>query len=337
MSGNMKRVAVVGASGAVGSEIIRCLEKRNFPLDSLRCFTSPRSVGQSVSYNGTQIPFEPLTQEALDACDLVFMAAGSSVSKEWIPKIHQAFCIDSSSAFRKQVPLIIPEINADAMRGHRIVSSPNCVATVLLMPLAPLHKLFKAKRIILSSYQAASGAGAYLVKHLKEETKAHLAGLSIPSPLAHPYAFNLYTHNSPLFDCGYVDEEIKVGEETRKILGDNSIALSATCVRVPVLRSHSISANIEFRNPFKLEEAIEAIRSMPGVIYFEDRLTNRFATPFDTNNKDEIFVGRLRIDKTQPNTLELWAVGDQLLKGAALNAVQIAESLELASSLPANT
>jgi len=310
----MERVAVIGASGAVGSEIVRILEKRNFPMRSLRCFTRLR----------------PLTQEALNEIDLAFFAAGSAVSKQWIPLANNTLCIDSSSAFRNSVPLIIPEINADAMNNHRgVIASPNCVATVLLMPLAPLHRQFQAKRIVMSTYQAASGAGAYLVKHLQDETLATLNGTSIPPILPFPYAFNLYPHNSELTNSGYVDEEIKILDETRKILGDDSIMLSATCVRVPVLRAHSIAVNVEFRKPFTLAEATELIRSMPGVVLFEDREKNRFATPHDASNRDEIFVGRLRIDPSQPNTLEFWAVGDQLLKGAALNAVQIAETVRM--------
>lgn len=322
----MERVAVIGASGAVGSEIIRILEKRNFPLKSLRCFTSSRSVGKSILFRGEPIPFELLTQDALQEIDLAFFAAGSSTSKEWIPRAKNTLCIDSSSAFRKVAPLIIPEINFDAMNNHRgLLCSPNCVATVLLMPLAPLHRKFKVKRIVMSTYQAASGAGAYLVKHLQEETLAHLQGTTIAGPLPFPYAFNLYPHNSELMDSGYVDEEIKIVDETRKILGDDSIQLSATCVRVPVLRAHSISVNVEFHNPFSLAEATSLIQAMPGVRLFEDREKNRFPTPLDATNQDDIFVGRLRVDPSQANTLEFWAVGDQLLKGAALNAVQIAE------------
>ncbi len=325
----MERVAVIGASGAVGSEIVRILDERKFPLTSLRCFTSSRSIGQTITFREKQIPFELLTEDALQQTDLAFFAAGSAVSKQWIPLAKNTLCVDSSSAFRKTAPLIIPEINEDAMNGHNgLLCSPNCVATVLLMPLAPLHREFQAKRIVMSTYQAASGAGAYLVKHLKDETQAHLNGLSIPGPLPFPYAFNLYPHNSELTASGYVDEELKVRDETRKILDCDSIQLSATCVRVPVLRAHSISVNVEFHKPFTLEQATELIKAMPGVILFEDREKNRFPTPHDASHRDEIFVGRLRMDPSQPNTLEFWAVGDQLLKGAALNAVQIAEKLK---------
>ena len=275
-------------------------------------------------FRGEKIPLEVLSP--FDA-DLAFFAAGASVSKEWIPKAN-ALCIDSSSAFRESHPLVIPEINAHALQNHQnIITSPNCAATILLMPLAPLHRLYRAKRIIVSTYQAASGAGAHLVKHLEEETRAVLEQQYYPTPLPYPYAFNLFPHTSELHENGYVGEELKMLHETRKILEDPTITLSATCVRVPVLRAHSLSANIEFHQPFQLEEAIAAVKAMPGVCLFEDRTKNRFATPFDATDKEPIFCGRFRIDPSQPNTLEFWAVGDQLLKGAALNAVQIAEQL----------
>jgi aspartate-semialdehyde dehydrogenase len=318
------KIAVIGASGAVGSEIVKLLEARKFPVKTLRCFASPRSLGKTIPFRGGQIFLEMLGP--LDA-DLAFFAAGGAVSKEWIPKTN-ALCIDSSSAFRGSAPLIIPEINLSALKHHKnLICSPNCAATILLMPLAPLHRLYRAKRIVVSTYQAASGAGAHLVKLLKEETLAALQGQNFPTALPYPYAFNLFPHTSELDKSGYVGEELKMLHETRKILEDPEIALSATCVRVPVLRAHSISANVEFCRPFKLDEAIAAVKSMPGVILFEDRALNRFPTPFDATGREEIFCGRFRIDPSQPNTLEFWAVGDQLLKGAALNAVQIAESL----------
>ncbi len=316
------QIAVIGASGAVGSEIIKLLETRNFPVKTLRCFASLGSLGKTIPFRGGKIPLEVL--EPLNV-DIAFFAAGSSISKEWIPKTN-ALCIDSSSAFREKAPLIIPEINRHAMKNHNnIIASPNCAATILSMPLAPLHRLYKTKRIIVSTYQAASGAGAHLVKHLQEETLAKLQGQNFSTMLPYPYAFNVFPHTSELDKSGYVGEELKMLHETRKILEDSAIALSATCVRVPVLRAHSISANVEFHHPFELDEAIAAVKAMPGVILFEDRAKNRFPTPFDATGCDEIFCGRFRIDPSQPNTLEFWAVGDQLLKGAALNAVQIAE------------
>lgn len=310
---------MIGATGAVGSEIVRLLLEREFPLESLRLFASPKSAGKTIH----SIRVEVL--ENLEGIDLAFFAAGSTVSKEWIPRA-KCLCIDSSSAFRSSYPLVIPEINAHAMQGN-LITSPNCAATILLMPLFPLHRLFKVKRIVASTYQAASGAGAHLVEQLQKETKAQLENRSYPQLLPFPYAFNLYPHNSPLTPSGYVEEELKMLHETRKILEDDSIQVSATCVRVPVLRAHSVAANVEFHNPFTLIQVYEALKNVPGLKIFEERASNRFATPVDVTGKNEVFCGRFRIDPSQPNTLEFWSVGDQLLKGAALNAVQIAEHL----------
>lgn len=316
-----KTVAVVGATGAVGQEIVRLLLERKFPLQSLRLFASPKSIGKKIH----SFEVEPL--ENLPQADLCFFAAGSKISKEWIPKM-QGISIDSSSAFRETEPLIIPEINRHAIGpDHKILCSPNCTATVLLMPLFSLHRKFGVKRIVASTYQAASGGGAKLVQHLQQETLALLQNISYQSFLPFPYAFNLYPHNSELLENGYVGEEMKMRFETRKILEDESIQLSATCVRVPVLRAHSVSANVEFKNPFSLDQIYDLLKQVAGIKIFEDRKSNRFPTPWDASGKDEIYCGRFRIDPSQPNTLEFWAVGDQLLKGAALNAVQIAECL----------
>jgi aspartate-semialdehyde dehydrogenase len=319
MSQKKKTVAVIGATGAVGSEIVRLLLERKFPIGSLRLFASAKSAGKTVH----SLPVEVL--ESLDGIDLAFFCAGSALSKEWIPKA-KCICIDSSSAFRSTAPLVIPEINAHAIRGN-LISSPNCAATILLMPLFTLHRLFAAKRIVASTYQAASGAGAQLLRELKDETRAHLENKPYKHLLPFPYAFNLYPHNSSLNENGYVEEELKMVHETRKILEDDTIQVSATCVRVPVLRAHSVSANVEFRKPFTLEQIYDALKDVPGLKVFEDRKANRFATPVDATGKDEVYCGRFRIDPSQPNTLEFWAVGDQLLKGAALNAVQIAENI----------
>ncbi len=325
------RIAIVGATGAVGVEILRLLELRKFPVTSLRCFATARSSGKTLSCSGKTISIEVLGEENFKEIDLAFFAAGSAVSKRYIPEALSsgAFVIDSSSAFRMEpeVPLLIPEINAAALGHRKLVASPNCAATILLLPLFPLHRLFRIKRIVASTYQAASGAGFALMRELENETRAHLDKQPYKSLLPFPYAFNLFLHNSELHESGYSDEERKMLFETRKILEDDSIQLSATCVRVPVLRAHSISANVEFHHPVILEEAREAIASMPGVKLLEDYGQNRFPTPSDATEKEEIYCGRVRLDPSQANTLELWCVGDQLLKGAALNAVQIAEQL----------
>jgi aspartate-semialdehyde dehydrogenase len=319
MSQKKKTIAVIGATGAVGSEVVRLLFERNFPFEQIRLFASPKSAGKSICGKRIEV------LENLDGIDLAFFCAGSQISKEWIPK-SKCLCIDSSSAFRTTAPLIIPEINPHAIKGN-LITSPNCAATILLMPLYPLHRLFGVKRIVVSTYQAASGAGAFLLKELQEETRAYLENRQYPHTLPFPYAFNLYPHNSALNANGYVEEELKMLYETRKILEDDSIQLSATCVRVPVLRAHSIAANVEFKKPFSLAEVYAALKSAPGLKLFEDRVSNRFPTPFDATGESEVFCGRFRIDPSQPNTLEFWSVGDQLLKGAALNAVQIGELL----------
>ena len=309
----MDHVAIVGATGAVGSEIRRLLQERNFPAKRISCFASARSAHKAAL----------LTEQALNDVDLAFFCAGASVSKQYIPHALNAgaLVIDSSSAFRTDpsVPLIIPEINGHLHEGQRILSSPNCVASILLMALFPLHRLFRTKRVILTTYQAASGGGASLMQRLKDETTAYLKGELLGSS---PYAFNLFLHNSPLHKDFYLEEERKIHFEVRKILQDETLKISATCVRVPVLRAHALSANIEFHDSVDLEKAEADLHSMPGLIFSQDR----FPTPHDATGKNEVFCGRLRIDPSQQNTLEFWAVGDQLLKGAALNAVQIAEN-----------
>lgn len=323
----MKNIAIVGATGAVGKEILRLLEERAFPLKNLRCFASSRSAGNTVSFKSEKIALQTIDDYSFCEIDLAFFAAGGAVSREWIPRIN-CLAVDSSSAFRDTAPLVIPEINMHALNSHqRVVSSPNCATTILLMPLFPLHRQYKVKRIVASTYQAASGAGAHLLEELKRETGAFLENRPYAHSLPFPYAFNLYPHNSPLHPSGYVEEERKILLETRKILEDPAIQVSATCVRVPVLRAHSISANVEFHHPFSLDEIYKAWEKVPGLKLLEDRKANRFPTPFDATGKNDVFCGRLRLDPSQPNTIEFWAVGDQLLKGAALNAVQIAEKL----------
>jgi aspartate-semialdehyde dehydrogenase len=320
----MKSISIVGATGAVGREILSILQTRAFPICSIRLFASPKSQNVELEFKGEKLRVEVLNEKALSSSDLTFFCAGSSISKEWIPKTS-GFIIDSSSAFRSSVPLVIPEINAHTLIGHRIIASPNCAATLLLMPLAPLHHLFKVKRIVVATYQAASGAGAHWVRELENETRAYLENRPYTNKLPYPYAFNLFPHQSPLDISGYAEEELKILNETRKILEDQTIHLSATCIRVPILRAHSLTANVEFHSPFTLEAVRTILRKTPGVSLFETE--NLFPTPLDATGKDEILCGRLRIDPSQPNTLEFWAVGDQLKKGAALNAVQIGEKL----------
>ncbi len=326
-------VAIVGATGAVGREMLNVLERRNFPVRSLRCFASPRSMGTSLSFRGKLIPIELLKPGCFVGIDIVFFSAGKKISLEYVPEAQRAgaLVIDNSSAYRDdaEVPLIIPEINPHAFQAHKgIVSCPNCTTAIMLMALAPLHRKVPIKRIVASTYQAASGAGAKAMEELEGETRALLEGKSFTrTAMPFPYAFNLFTHNSALNENGYVDEELKMVRETKKILEDPSIQVTATCVRVPVLRAHSMSLNVEFRGPISKDESQALLLNTPGVRILEDRGTNRFPMPIDASGQDLVFCGRIREDQTQPNTLELWAVGDQLLKGAALNSVQIAELL----------
>ncbi|MCX6990669.1 MAG: aspartate-semialdehyde dehydrogenase [Chlamydiae bacterium] len=330
---NSITVGIVGATGAVGVEILSLLASRKFPVKELKLFASEKSVGMQVTFRNEKISVQSLNATCFKGCDIVFFTAGSKISKAYaeIAKNAGAIVIDNSSAFRmeKDVPLIIPEINAKALAFHKgIIANPNCATIIMLMAIAPLHKVAKIKRIVAATYQAASGAGAKGMHDLIEETKAHLGGTEYTrSVIPFPYAFNLFLHNSELQENSYTDEELKMVYETRKILGDDSIRVTATCVRVPVLRAHSEALNVEFHTPLSSKKAYEILKNTPGVTIYEDREKNRFPMPQDAVGQDNIFCGRIREDLSQDNTLDLWVVGDQLLKGAALNAVQIAELL----------
>lgn len=330
----MVNLAVVGATGAVGAELIRVLEKRNFPVSRLRCFASPSSIGKVVVFQGKEISIEPLSKGVFQGTDIAIFSAGGAISREYVPQAVEegAFAIDNSSAFRMDpaVPLLIPEINPQALSpSHKIASCPNCSTAIMLMVLGPLHRRFKIRRIAATTYQAASGAGYRAMQELIEETYAFLEGRSYErTVIPHPYAFNLFPHNSTLKECGYVEEELKMREETWKILEDSSIGIHATCVRVPVLRAHSEALNVSFAEEVTVSQAYEILRDAPGVAILEDREKNRFPMPVDASGHEAVFCGRIRKDPTLPHTLDLWAVGDQLLKGAALNAIQIAELLQ---------
>lgn len=332
----MSDIAIVGATGAVGKEMLRVLEKRHFPVGKLRCFASPRSLGKCVEFRGEKIELEILKPGCFKGSEIVLFSAGKKVSLEYAPQAVKegAFVVDNSSAFRSDphVPLVIPEINPHAFEKHEgIVSCPNCTTAIMLMALAPLHRKFRIKRVVAATYQAASGAGAQAMEELIEETRALLEQEPYTrSVMPFPYAFNLFPHNSALNADGYVEEEMKLVNESRKILEDPSIQITATCVRVPVLRAHSIALNVEFHNKITKDQAYEILQEAKGLEILEDRKSNRFPMPLDASGKDQVLCGRIREDKTQPNTLELWVVGDQLLKGAALNAVQLAELYSLA-------
>jgi aspartate-semialdehyde dehydrogenase len=324
-------LAIVGATGAVGKELLYVLEKRRFPVEELRLFASARSIGKKMTFQGKLIPVQILTEQAFEGIDIAIFSAGCRIAREWAPKAAKRGIkvIDNSSAFRMDadVPLIIPEVNSHTLRqDHFIVSCPNCSTAIMLMAVAPLHRRFKIARIVAATYQAASGAGFQAMKELEEETLAHLKKRPYHrTVMPHPYAFNLFPHNSPLDKSGYVEEELKMLYETRKILEDDHIWVNATCVRVPVLRAHSEALNITFSQPISVEEAYTVLKEAPGLTILEDRENNRFPMPSDASGQDHVFCGRIRTDPSFPNTLDLWVVGDQLLKGAALNTIQIAE------------
>jgi aspartate-semialdehyde dehydrogenase len=327
------RVAILGATGAVGAELLQLLEERQFPLASLKLLASPRSAGQVIHFRGEAIPVEVVSPEAFKSVDIVLASAGGSTSKEWAPIAIDAgaVVIDNSSAFRMDptVPLVVPEVNPQALNQHRgLIANPNCTTILMSVAVWPLHQVNPVKRIMAVTYQSASGAGARAMEELKFQAKAILAGEApVTDSFPYPLAFNLFPHNSPLNDQGYCQEEMKMVEETRKIFGAPALAVTATCVRVPVLRAHSEAINLEFTHPFDLAQARGLLQNAPGVKFVEDWERNYFPMPMDASGVDEILVGRLRRDISHPCALELWLSGDQIRKGAALNAVQIAELL----------
>ncbi|HYC05338.1 MAG TPA: aspartate-semialdehyde dehydrogenase [Azospirillaceae bacterium] len=329
-------VAVVGATGAVGVELLKCLEQRNFPLSSLRLLASPRSAGKTMTFKGQETTVEALTEDSFQGVDIAFFSAGGSISKKFGPIAAKAgaVVIDNSSAFRMDpdVPLVVPEINPEAARAHKgIIANPNCSTIIAITPLWPIHKRNRITRFIAATYQAASGAGAAAMEELEESTRAYLDGKPYQnSVLPHPYAFNLFSHNAAVDpDHGYNEEEMKMVKETKKIFGDPDIRISATCVRVPVLRAHSEALTVECERPITPEEVTALLKDAPGVKLVDDRAANYFPMPKDASGADDILAGRIRADLSDPTgrSFCLFVAGDQLLKGAALNAVQIAELL----------
>ena len=327
------RVAVLGATGAVGQELLALLEERRFPVAELLPLASPRSAGQELSWQGASLTVQPVQAGCFTGVDLVLASAGGSVSRAWAPEAVAAgaVVIDNSSAFRldPDVPLVVPEVNPEAAFRHRgVIANPNCTTILLTVALAPLAARRPIRRVVISTYQSASGAGARAMEELRQLSRTVLdGGEPVSSVLPHSLAFNLFLHNSPLEPSGYCEEELKMLNETRKIMDLPDLRLSATCVRVPVLRAHSEAVNIEFSEPFPVEEARALLAVAPGVELIEDFDANRFPMPTDVTGRDPVAVGRIRQDLSEPNALELWLCGDQIRKGAALNAIQIAELL----------
>ncbi|MGF1487099.1 MAG: aspartate-semialdehyde dehydrogenase [Prochloraceae cyanobacterium] len=331
---NQVRVAILGATGAVGTELIALLEERNFPVAELKLLASPRSAGKTIDFSGDTIPIEAVSAESFKNVDLVLASAGGSTSRAWaeIATDAGATVIDNSSAFRmdSEVPLIVPEVNPEAAENcpKGIIANPNCTTILMTLAVWPLHRVRPVKRIVVSTYQSASGAGAKAMAELLEQTSAILNKKNPPTEaFPYPLAFNLFPHNSPINDLGYCQEEMKMIDETRKIFNEPNLRLSATCVRVPVLRAHSEAVNLEFAEPMQVEQARKILANAPGVKLVEDWQANYFPMPIEASGKDEVLVGRIRQDLSHPCGLELWLSGDQIRKGAALNAIQIAELL----------
>jgi aspartate-semialdehyde dehydrogenase len=327
------RVAILGATGAVGTELLELLASRQFPLASLKLLASERSAGKTCDFQGESLLIEAVNTRSFQDVDIVLASAGGSTSKAWAKTIVEsgATIIDNSSAFRMSpdVPLVVPEINPDSVDNHQgIIANPNCTTILLGVAIWPLHQLQPIKRAIISTYQSASGAGARAMEEVKQQAQAILDQRQPPTnAFPYPLAFNLFPHNTPINAQGYCEEEMKMVNETRKIFNSPSLQVSATCIRVPVLRAHSESVNLEFSQPFSVAKAREILRSAPGVKLVEDWDANYFPMPIDATGRDEVLVGRIRQDISHPNGLELWLCGDQIRKGAALNAVQIAELL----------
>jgi aspartate-semialdehyde dehydrogenase len=328
-------VAILGATGAVGKETLEILEERKFPMTGLRLFASKRSAGEMMTCQGKEWKVEELTESSsFEGVDLAFISATDAISKDYGQRLGAAgiAVIDDSAVFRMddQVPLVVPEVNAADLRAmpRGIVSIPNCTTTPLVMALKPLHDAVGVKRVVVTTFQSVSGTGAAAMEELMDQTKELLAFRDVTTNV-YPYqiAFNLLPHIGSFTEEGDCSEEVKIAKETRKILSAPGIRVTATTVRVPVLRCHSEAINVELERPLKANEARAALAAMPGVIVYDDPVKKLYPMPLDVTGKDEVYVGRVREDESISNGLNLWVVSDNLRKGAALNAIQIAECL----------
>jgi aspartate-semialdehyde dehydrogenase len=326
-------VAIVGATGAVGVEMIKTLEKRKFPVGKLTLLASARSVGKTLCFRGKEVAVQELTKDSFKGIDIALFSAGGSISKEFIPIAVKAGCVvvDNSSAFRMDdsVPLVVPEINAADVKKHKgIIANPNCTTAITLMALYPLHKAFGVKRVFASSYQAVSGTGAKAIAELKRQVEQVVAGKTVTKEVyPHQIAFNVLPHIDVFTANGYTKEEMKMENEGRKIMHHPSFKASVTCVRVPVYRAHSIAVTAEFEKPITVAAAREVLKKAPGLDVVDNPEKKEYPLPLYVAEKYNCEVGRIRKDCALENGLSFWVVGDQLLKGAALNAVQIAEEL----------
>ena len=324
-------VAIMGATGAVGEEMLKILEERNFPVDKLVLLASSKSVGRKYAFKGREVAVQELKEDSFKGMDIVLASAGGSISRKYVPLAVKegAIVIDNTSAFRMdpKVPLVIPEINAGDIKKHKgIIANPNCSTIIMLVPIYPIHKFSRIKRIIVSTYQSASGAGARAMKELEDQSRDVLEGRPARKEIfPHQIAFNLFSHNSAIRDEGYNEEEIKMIKETKKIFHDDKIRITATTVRVPVFRAHSESITLELAKKPNLSRIRQILEKSPGVKVVDDREKNYFPMPLEATGKDDVLIGRIRKDLSSDKGLCLFVSGDQLRKGAALNAVQIAE------------
>jgi len=333
-----RRVAIVGATGAVGQEILEVMTKRNFPYSSLKLLASSRSAGRQYEYEGQTLTVEEVSTDSFHDVDIAFFSASGGISRKFVPSAVEsgAVVVDNTSAFRMDddTPLVVPEVNPGAIDDHSgVIANPNCTTIIMTLPVFPLHSAFGVKRIVLSTYQAASGAGAAAMEELEQQAKDWVAGSELTQDIfGRQYLWNVFSHNSPIdMDTLYNEEETKAMRETAKIFGDESFRnkVSATCIRVPVLRAHCEALNLSLEKPATLDEVRAVLADAPGVTVVDDPASNKFPEPLDVSGEDDVLVGRIRQDPSQPEGYgyDLFVSGDQILKGAALNAVQIAELL----------
>lgn len=329
------RLAIAGVTGAVGQEFLSIIDERNFAFQSIKMLASSRSAGKTMSFQGKTYTIEEMTKDSFKDVDIALFSAGAARSREFAPAAVKAgaVVVDNSSAFRMdpEVPLVVPEINPEAIKTHKgIIANPNCSTIIGIVPIWPLHKINPVKRMVVSTYQAASGAGLSAMLELEAQSREILEGKPPTKKVfPHQIAFNCFSHNSALGPNGYNEEETKLVKETRKIFNCPTIAVTATCVRIPVMRAHCESINLEFTHAITPDEVRKVLSTAPGVTVLDDREHNRFPMPIDASGKDDVFVGRIRQDESLPGNrgINLWVSGDQLRKGAALNAIQIAELL----------
>ena len=327
------KVAIVGATGLVGQEFISVLQQRSFPLDTIRLYATDHSAGKKLLVGKQELPVKDLDTDSFEDTDIAFFAAGNDVSRHFVPIAVRAgaLAVDNSTAFRMtpNVPLVVPEINPDDIKGHKgIIASPDCTTVLMVVALYPLHRVNPIKRVVMATYQSVSGMGLPAIEELRTQVRQVLDGkATVPHVFPHQVAFNVLPEIDVFLDNGYTKEEWKIAEEARKIMHASDMAISATCARVPVLIGHSEALHVEFSQPMSPDDAVRILSQAPGIKVLDDPAISLYPQPWPTAGTDEVFVGRIRRDMSHPNGLVLWVAADNVRKGAALNAVQIAEEI----------